>query len=51
MYSFENNSNMNGKKNKYFSKNKEDIKGAPYEIIDDYFVETRMSGNSIKVLL
>lgn len=51
MYSFENNPNMNGKKNKYFSRSINEIKGAPYEITDDYFIETRMSGNCIKNLI
>ena len=48
MRSFENDVDMNGRENRYFSSKQSEIKGSPYKICDDYYVETRVSGNGIK---
>lgn len=47
---FENKSRMNGKKNKYFSVKKSDIR-KPKSISDIIYVETNMSGNCIRNLI
>lgn len=50
MHSFCNIPSMNGKKNKYFTKNASELrKAAP--ISSDLFIETNMSGNSIRNLI
>lgn len=49
-FSFENNKNMNGKKNKYFSIKTDSIR-KPELIGNKLYVETNMSGNSIRNLI
>lgn len=48
--SFENNKDMNGKKNKYFSCKPEGIR-KPENISNTIYIETNMSGNSIRNLI
>lgn len=48
--SFERNKTMNGKKNKYFS-TKEDGLRRPEKVVDKIYIETNMSGNSIRNLI
>ncbi len=47
---FENNKTMNGKKNKYFSINPEALR-KPEKVADKIYIETNMSGNSIRYLI
>lgn len=49
--SFEENPHMNGKKNRYFSVSKEMMIGEPRSVLDKIYVETNMSGNSIRNLI
>ncbi|MBA5851210.1 hypothetical protein H2684_07790 [Clostridium sp. cel8] len=48
--SFENNKNMNGKKNKYFSSKPEGIR-KPELVANSIYIETNMSGNSVRNLI
>lgn len=48
--SFENNKNMNGKKNKYFSIDEKKLR-KPEKVADKIYIETNMSGNSIRNLI
>ncbi|AJD28781.1 TPA: hypothetical protein PL553_003890 [Clostridium botulinum] len=48
--SFKNNKNMNGKKNKYFSSKSEGIR-KPELVANNIYIETNMSGNSIRNLI
>ncbi|EJP6471889.1 hypothetical protein NHI66_001157 [Clostridium botulinum] len=50
LLSFENNKNMNGKKNKYFSSKPENIR-KPELVANSIYIETNMSGNSIRNLI
>ena len=47
---FENNKTMNGKKNKYFSTKKDGLR-KPEKVADKIYIETNMSGNSIRNLI
>ena len=47
---FENNKTMNGKKNKYFSINEQQLR-KPEKVADKIYIETNMSGNSIRNLI
>lgn len=47
---FENNKTMNGKKNKYFSINEQKLR-KPEKVADKIYIETNMSGNSIRNLI
>lgn len=47
---FENNKTMNGKKNKYFSINQNELR-KPEKVADKIFIETNMSSNSIRYLI
>lgn len=47
---FENSKNMNGKKNKYFSMNPDDMR-KPVMVAGKVYVETNMSGNAIRNLI
>jgi len=48
--SFENNKNMNGKKNKYFSIDEKKLR-KPEKVAEKIYIETNMSGNSIRNLI
>lgn len=48
--SFEYNDEMNGKKNKYFSRNPNDMR-KPRKIADKIYIETNQSGNAIRNLM